>query len=152
MTSNIGADKFKDSREVGFMGSGDETPVKRLSAYFKPEFINRIDEVILFSPLEISALSKICENKLSQLKERISSLGITLDVSADVCRHIALRGKSKGMGARPIGRLITAEIENKIAKMIVDGMLKHGDTVRVSVFEDKIHCEKMLMALSSAEE
>lgn len=152
MTSNIGADKFKDSREVGFMGSGDETPAKRLCAYFKPEFINRIDEVILFSPLEISALARICENKLSELKERISSLGIALDVSADVCMHIATKGKSQGMGARPIGRLITTEIENKIAKMIVDGTLKSGDTVRASIFDDKIHCEKMLMALSSAEE
>lgn len=152
MTSNIGADKFKDSREVGFMCSGDETPAKRLGSYFKPEFINRIDEVILFSPLEISALARICENKLAELKERISSLGISLDVSADVCRHIATKGKSKGMGARPIGRLITTEIENKIAKMIVDGTLKSGDTVRASIFDDKIHCEKMLMALSSAEE
>ncbi len=152
MTSNIGADKFKDSREVGFMGSGEETPAKRLGAYFKPEFVNRIDEVILFSPLEISALAQICENKLVELKERIALLGITLDISADVCSHIATKGKSKGMGARPIGRLITTEIENKIAKMIVDGTLKTGDTVRASVFDDKIHCEKMLMALSSADE
>ncbi len=152
MTSNIGADKFKNSREVGFMGSGDESPAKRLGGYFKPEFINRIDEIILFSALDLSSLAKIAKKKIDELSARISALGITLNISEEALEHIAAKGKSKGMGARPIGRLITSEIENKIAEMIVEGSLSCGDSVRISLLDGKISCDKMLLALSSAEE
>lgn len=152
MTSNIGADKFRDLREVGFMGSGEETQAKRLTAYFRPEFINRIDEIILFSNLEIPALTKIAEKELIEFKERIFSLGISTEISSGVCEHIAKVSKSRGFGARPISRIIRAEIENEIAKMIVDGNLKSGDTVRISLADGKIRCEKMLMALYSADE
>lgn len=152
MTSNIGTDRFRDLREVGFMGGGEEAPTKRLSTYFRPEFINRIDEIILFSPLEIPTLEKIAKKELGEFKQRIQSLGISIEISADVCEHIAKVGKSKGLGARPINRIIRAEIENEIAKMIVNGDIKSGDTVRISLLDGKIRCEKMLMALYSADE
>ena len=152
MTSNIGADNFKGSREVGFFGSDDESAAKRLSGYFKPEFINRIDDIILFSALDLNALKNIAKSKIIMLKERISDLGIPLEFSEEVLEYIAQKGKKSGMGARPIGRLITGEIENRIAKMIIDGSLKSGDTLRFYLLDGKITCTKAVLALSSANE
>ncbi len=152
MTSNIGADKFKDSREAGFLTSSDTGASKLLRGYFKPEFINRIDEVILFSALDIYSLSKIAQNKISELSLRLSSLGILIEIGNGVTEHIARKGKTAGMGARPIARLITTEIENKIAKMIVEGGITRGDKVRIDIFDGEIKCQKNQLALSSAEE
>jgi len=152
MTSNIGADNFKGSREVGFFGSDDESAAKRLSGYFKPEFINRIDDIILFSALDLNALKNIAKSKIIMLKERISDLGISLEFSEEVLEYIAQKGKKSGMGARPIGRLITGEIENRMAKMIIDGLLKSGDTLRFYLLDGKITCTKAVLALSSANE
>lgn len=151
MTSNIGADKFKYSREAGFMNSSDSSSSKLLKGYFKPEFINRIDDVILFNNLDTSSLVKIAQNKISELSKRISSHGIALEVEDDVFDIISKNGKKDEMGARPIGRIITNEIENKIAKMMVEGILKNGDTIRVTQSCGKIECQKKILAISTAE-
>ena len=118
----------------------------------KPEFINRIDDIILFSALDLNALKNITKSKIIMLKERISDLGISLEFSEEVLEYIAQKGKKSGMGARPISRLITGEIENRIAKMIIHGSLKSGDTLRFYLLDGKITCTKAVLALSSANE
>lgn len=146
MTSNIGADKFKD-KNLGFMkGDSDNSLQERLKGYFKEEFINRIDEVVLFAPLDISALKQIAKIKISEIIIRLNNHNIILDVDTDIYEYIAQSGQKKGFGARPINRLITSSIENKIAKMIVDGSLSSGDTVRASVKNGEIVCEALVMS------
>ena len=152
MTSNIGADKFKESRGVGFMSSGDDSPAKRLSGYFKPEFINRIDEIILFSALDFDAMEEIAKKKISVFEKRVESKGIALEFSDEVYSFIAKKAKSAEMGARYIAKIITDEVENKIAEMIVSGSAGRGDTVGFSVMDGRIICSKKLLALSSFNE
>ena len=148
MTSNIGADKFKSSREAGFI-AGSESLAKCLYNYFKPEFINRIDDIIPFVSLEISALKEITRNKINELSSRIGSYGITLEIDDDAVDEIARMSKSEKMGARPISRVVTSKLGNEIAKMMVEGLIAHGDTVKVSLSSGKIECKKKLLAISS---
>ena len=151
MTSNIGADKFRGSRELGFMGGGDDSPAKRLTGYFKPEFINRIDDIILFSALDLVAILEITKTKTTAFKKRMDNLGITLEFADEVLELVAKKAKSTSMGARPIGRIITAEIENKVAEMIVAGEVLRGDTLRFSIADEKIILTKMHPALLSSD-
>ena len=152
MTSNIGADKFKNSREVGFMNSTDSPHSKLLNGYFKPEFINRIDEIILFSSLDADSLVRIAKNKISELSQRISSHGIEIELCDGVLEVLAETAKKEGTGARPIGRLIIDKIESKIAKMMLDGSLMRGDTVSVMLSCGKIECAKKILAIASSKE
>ena len=149
MTSNIGADKFKRDSGVGFFSSGiDESIQQKLRGYFKDEFINRIDEILLFSPLDNSALKEIAKIKIFELTSRLSSSGITVRTDSDVFDLLAEKAsKNKGFGARPLNRLIISEIENKIADMIVKNEINPGDDLHVFVKENKIDFKRVCLAL-----
>lgn len=149
MTSNIGADKFKNSSKPGFLnGSDDGSLYERLKGHFKDEFINRIDEILLFSALDNSALKEIAKIKIYELSQRLNETGIyikTDDEVYDSLAHEAL--KSKGLGARPLNRLIVSEIENVVADMIVSGEIKSGDCVSIRMVNNSIKCIKECLAL-----
>ena len=120
-----------------------------LRQYFKDEFINRIDEIILFDSLDTNALTEIAMIKINDLKERLMFLDINLEISDDVYLYLANRAiLQKGFGARPLNRLIVSQIENRIAEMVVDGRLKKGDTVGVGVADGNIICMKKDYALT----
>ena len=147
MTSNIGADNFGDNRSMGFMKDAqDESIAKKLKSYFKEEFINRIDEIVLFSPLDDSALKQIAEIKISEITERLKNNGIDINVDDSVYYFLAEKGKEKGFGARPLNRLITSKIENKLASMMVDGTITAGDCVNIFIKDDSLCCEKNAMS------
>ena len=147
MTSNIGADKFSDKKRLGFMNTfEDDSLQEKLRSFFKEEFINRIDEIILFSDLDISALKQIAKIRLSEIFVRLNSFDIFLDAEEEVYDFIAKAGRKKGFGARPINRIITSQIENKIAQMLVDGTLLGGDSIMLSVRDEKILCSKKTLA------
>ncbi len=148
MTSNIGADKFLGNRSLGFLQDEMKSSLhEHLKSYFKEEFINRIDDIILFSALSDSALSDIARRKISELSERIISAGITLLVDDAVYGYFAKKGRMRGFGARPMNRLILFEIENKLAEMIVAGDVAEGDRVLVSVKDDRLSIERHSMEL-----
>lgn len=149
MTSNIGADKFKGGNGVGFFSSGiDESIQQKLRGYFKDEFINRIDEILLFSPLDNSALKEIAKIKICELSSRLLSNGITISTDNDVFCHLAtISSKNKGFGARPLNRLITSEIENRIADMIVKNEIKTGDHLEIFINDNKIDFRRACLAL-----
>lgn len=123
MTSNIGADGFSKGMPTGFAVGEEEKSYdnvyQTLKKHFKPEFINRIDEIIPFEPLDTDTLSKIAALMLDKLAERLSYANVEFEVKDDVARYIAERGKRINLGARPIARIITTEIENKISKIIL---------------------------------
>lgn len=149
MTSNAGADKL-NSCGVGFIGDNknDKNIVQTLRAHFKDEFINRIDEILLFTPLDTSALKQIAKIRISELSERLYDSEISLTSDESVYEFLAeMATREPGFGARPLNRIIVSQIENKIADMMVYGELKPGDSVTLSVVAEHVICKKSCMAL-----
>ena len=137
MTSNVGSSKFEGG--LGFMKNASEQFIEeRLKSHFKEEFINRIDEIILFSPLDVNSLSEIARARLAEVRERIKCAGISLEIEDDIYRFFAEKGEMRGFGARPMNRLICRTVENKIAEMIVSGKIKKGATLLIKKENEEI--------------
>ncbi len=149
MTSNIGADKFKGGGVIGFNSTASNKSLQeKLKGHFKDEFINRIDEILLFCPLEHSALKDIAKIKICEIQNRLTLIGITLSSSDEVYDFLAQKAtETKGFGARPLNRLIQSLIENKIAEMIVNEKISSGDEVILILNNDSIECRKACLAL-----
>ena len=150
MTSNVGADSSSGTKSIGFIEKSHAEKVERLKRYFKAEFINRIDEIIPFSPLGIESLTAIAKNMLSLLRGRLNESGISLQIGDEVYEYIARKGKQYGSGARVLDRMITVEIENKVAKMIVSREIGFGDSVKVALSEGAVVCKKVVPALAAS--
>lgn len=143
MTSNIGSNKFAGHGSMGFLSSADDGDVReKLRGYFKEEFINRISDVILFSALDDDSMISIAKNKLAEVSRRAYNVGVTVEIEEDVYSYLATRAKIRGFGARPLVRLISEEIENRIADMIVSRNLSSGDTVKIGIQDGRIFSEK----------
>ena len=150
MTSNIGNDNFLADKSMGFLNKNNNDSIQeKLRGTFKDEFINRIDEIILFSPLNVSALKEIAKNQLSDVITRINNLGINVRVDESVYDFIASESKQKGFGARPISRLIVSNIENDLAKIIITGQINVDDEIIVTVLNGKIFITTSCMAISA---
>ncbi len=150
MTSNVGAREIAGQGKVGF-GVGDETvnypaactaAMAELKKLFRPEFINRVDEIIVFRALGRAEVERIAAQLLSQMAERVESLGYLCDVRQGVAEHLAASGYDPVYGARPLRRALQAQVEDVIAEQILSGVYEKGDTVRVSVRDGKIACYK----------
>ena len=140
MTSNIGANKSAANGGLGFLKSSSDNDLReRLKPYFKNEFINRIDDVILFSPLDESSLAEIARIKVRSLLERINGYGIRAECAENVYVHLSRLAKAQGMGARPLERLIVQLIESPIADKIVRGELARGGAITVTEGDGTIH-------------
>ncbi|HKR80600.1 MAG TPA: ATP-dependent chaperone ClpB [Nitrospira sp.] len=137
MTSNIGSPQILEAQQKG---SGYEevrsVVMAELRRHFRPEFLNRVDETVVFHPLETDQLTKIVEIQLERLRGRLAERRITLVVSRPALRHLAERGYDPVYGARPLKRLIQQEIETPIARQLVKGELKDGDTAMVDMKKD----------------
>lgn len=148
MTSNIGAEELSVKTSLGFESSDDDSAENRvLSAVrnaFSPELINRIDEMIVFKPLESSELAKIGELALSDLEMRAEHIGIHLNYGPQVAETVAKCSDTARYGARPIRRRVTELIENRLAEMIVHNDISRGDGVDIDVSEGKILLTKCL--------
>ena len=150
MTSNIGADRLRKGSGLGFLAGSEKDDIRKvLRESFSDEFINRIDEIILFSPLDNSALKQIAKIKVSELAKRISDKGINVEFDDCIYDFLANKAKNRaGLGARPLIRIIVLEIENKIADMIVSGKASVGDSLLVTADENGIFCTKPCLALN----
>ena len=131
MTSNIGANIILDNiNENGeFKKDIDSDLRKELNNFFRPEFINRLDDIIVFKPLDKNNISKIVDLILNELNERLKSKEITISITDEVRNQIIERGFDPNFGARPLKRLIEHTIENNLAKKIVENQVKEGDNV-----------------------
>ena len=109
-----------------------------LKSFFKPEFINRLDEVIVFKPLLQEHIKKIADIQIKRLQKRLQNkqIGLTLDDKAK--EYIAVNGYDAEFGARPLKRLIENEIENPLAMMILDGRVKEGGNVKITSDSSKL--------------
>lgn len=132
MTGNIGAEELS-KRSLGFgAGKGGSADViSALKKQFRPELINRIDNVIVFERLTFPQLKRICSLMLRQVAERASTRGIDIRFSDEAVQELCRRAQSEDMGARPLRRVITAEIEDMLCRKIISGELSDGTVAEV---------------------
>jgi ATP-dependent Clp protease ATP-binding subunit ClpB len=107
-----------------------------VNASFKPEFLNRLDEVVLFDPLSVEDLARIVELQVAELGRRLHERRLTLDVSEGARAWLAMSGFDSAYGARPLRRLVQREIGDRLAKAILSGDIADGDTVLVDTATD----------------
>ena len=142
MTSNLGAEKLTNERRVGFGESSNTEENKlimnELKREFKPEFINRIDNIVIFNKLTTEDLIKILDIILMDLKDRIKNKKINLKVSDEVKKYIVENEIDLNYGARQLKRKVQEIVENRIAKRLVEGKLKEGETIEFYLQENMI--------------
>ena len=140
MTSNIGARLITDKKtSFGFSSADDadealESNVKKevleeLKRHFKPEFLNRVDDTIVFTKLSLEDIKKIAENMLAGLKKRLSTLEIEAEFDASAIEAVANAGFDKVYGARPLRRAIQSKIEDALSEKMLDGSINKGDKI-----------------------
>ncbi|HEY0186275.1 MAG TPA: AAA family ATPase, partial [Cellulomonas sp.] len=103
---------------------------------FKPEFLNRLDDTVVFDPLSVDELTRIVDLQVDHLAGRVRDRRITLDVTPAAREWLAIEGFDPAYGARPLRRLVQREIGDRLARMILAGELHDGDTVLVDRIED----------------
>ena len=152
MTSNAGAQNIVNPKSLGFATSENEgvnyekmkeKVMEEVKFTFKPEFINRIDDIIVFHTLQKDEIKQIAKLQLTQLAERADKqLTISLHYEESVYDFVMKKGYDEKYGARPLKRVIQSKIEDSLAEEILKGAVKKGDSIRVSEKEDKIYFEK----------
>lgn len=135
MTSNLGSEILLDNvKEDGVISSETKEQVMKLAqAHFKPEFLNRIDDIITFSPLTFDAIEKIADKFIGQLSARLSSQEIELKINDDARKWIAKEGYDPAYGARPLQRFITTHVETPLAKEIIAGKVMPHSVVTIGL-------------------
>ena len=143
MTSNIGSQYLLD----GITPDGEIRPAARelvmgeLRSHFRPEFLNRIDDIVLFKPLTPAEIERIVELMLNDLRDRLTDRRISLEVSDTARRFIASQGYDPVYGARPLRRFIAREIETRIARALIADAIPDGALIRVDLKGDEIVVE-----------
>jgi ATP-dependent Clp protease ATP-binding subunit ClpB len=140
MTSNVGSHAIADSE---LTDSERESAVQRaLKEHFRPEFLNRLDETIIFHSLDEERIGEIVRIQLEDLKERLRAKKIMLELDEKAIKYLAHRGFDPVYGARPLRRAIQNELMNPLAKEIISGKLGEGDKVKVSATDLNLQIEK----------
>lgn len=144
MTGNIGAGKLTDRKvNMGFNDiSADKNAKEKikedLKTVFKPEFLNRIDETIIFEPLSEDSVCNICRLMLDDLCKRAERSKIMLSYTDEVAKALAEKGYDRALGARPLKRIIVSLVEDKLAEMMLEGRIKEGDNKIINCNEQGI--------------
>lgn len=161
MTSNAGAHAIGHSRSLGFGSTIDtmrsyetmkEQVMKEVKDIFRPEFINRVDELIVFHALEQSDIDKIAYLMLSQVADRLNKRGMHLKFEDEVVALLSKEGYDPQYGARPLRRVIQRTVEDALSEEIIAGRLNLGDDVRLFVQDGKIAFEKASPSMNMEEE
>jgi ATP-dependent Clp protease ATP-binding subunit ClpB len=142
MTSNTGADiiqkNFKDLNEFNHEEVVDRTRdevVERLKQHMRPEFLNRIDEIVMFQPLKRKEIRRIVDIQFKQIQQRLAEAGIQLEATSEVLDHLGESGFDPQFGARPLKRVLQRVILNELSKDILSGRVTK-DAVVEAVLED----------------
>ncbi len=152
MTSNLGSQAILDLNKRGEFGFEEERSRKKsdaekvvrtkitemLHAHFKPEFLNRVDETIIFHSLAEKQIELIAELQLKEVEKRLQEKKIALKFDASVKKYLAKEGYNPDFGARPLKRVIQNEILDELALMIIEGKIKEGQMVEIAVEKGKI--------------
>ncbi|TCI59870.1 ATP-dependent chaperone ClpB [Exiguobacterium sp. SH0S2] len=134
MTSNIGADILLEAAKDGVIDEEEERQViERLRRHFRPEFLNRVDETILFHPLTRAQIGQIVEKAVARMGSRLTARSIRIEISDAAKAFIADEAYEPQFGARPINRYVQRTIETKLARSILAGDVEDGQTVMIDV-------------------
>ena len=154
MTSNAGAHTLRRQRTVGFGGGEDaersyenmkENIMGEVRNIFRPEFLNRVDEIIVFHALEQAEIDAIAQLLLGQVCKRLNERGITLDVDDDALSLISKSGYDLQYGARPLRRAIQRMVEDALSEEILTGHIRLGDHVRATAQDDRLAFEPVAL-------
>ena len=151
MTSNIGARLITDKKALGFTQNTENAEkenkeyeetkkevMEQLKKELRPEFINRIDEIIVFHKLTDEEISQIIDIMLKEVQNRLAAQKIKVEIEPEVKELIASKGVDKAFGARPLRRTIQSMLEDKLAEEILDGNLKKNKLTKIGVKDGKI--------------
>lgn len=149
MTSNVGARMITEPKRMGFSTAADEKArtyedmknniMGELKHTFRPEFLNRVDEVIVFHPLDEDHINKIVGLMLDNLVKRLRQNSITLEYTEDVKDYLARKGFDQTYGARPLRRAIQSMVEDRLAEEMLEGKVKTGDRVLIELKDDNLY-------------
>ncbi len=148
MTSNVGARQIAGENRLGFAAEpaagGDKNrrtaALGELKKQFRPEFLNRVDEVIVFHALSPAEVEQIAARMLDQLRERVERLGYVCTVDPAVAAQVAQAGYDPVYGARPLRRQLRQQVDDPLAEQLLAGVYRPGDTVVITVQEGRISC------------
>ena len=141
MTSNIGSEYLMQTDAVA---GGELTADVRdrvmatMRGYFRPEFVNRLDDIVLFKPLTEAEIERIVELMFNDLRDRLAERQMTLEISAAALRYIAEQGFDPVYGARPLRRFIAREVETKIGRALIAGDVRDGAVIRVDLEQSEL--------------
>lgn len=140
MTSNLGSEYLLDGvQKDGTVSQQAKDQVRQLiGKAFKPEFLNRIDDIIMFHPLSLDDVKKIAAKDLHELGTRLADQQISLDITPEAQTWLADKGYDPAFGARPLQRLITSAVETPLAKELIRGTIQPGQEVVITVADDQL--------------
>ncbi|OGI68783.1 ATP-dependent chaperone ClpB [Candidatus Nomurabacteria bacterium RIFCSPLOWO2_01_FULL_41_12] len=149
LTSNIGSQFVEKMESIGFSNNSNkqdysqmkEKVTEALKDNFRPEFLNRLDEIVVFDVLSLEAIAEIVNLRIKIVRERLNSKGINFEITEEALAHLAKEGYDPHYGARPLNRLIQNKILNPVASYIISNGVKKGNTVSVSVKNKEIFIE-----------
>ena len=154
MTSNVGSQFIAEMGPLGFIGEEAKNENRRESArekvmtalreQFRPEFLNRVDEVIIFDYLGTEEIKKIVELEIAKVAKRMATQGIELEVTGKAKELLAERGFDQNLGARPLKRVIQKTLLNPLALKIVSGEIGPGSKVIIGVEKGEIDIQQAL--------
>lgn len=151
MTSNIGSQHIQKMQSVGFSTHDGESQeynatkervMDSLRQFFRPEFLNRLDDVVIFDVLPKETVHEIVAVQLQEIIARLEKKGITIEVEPDVLAHLSEKGYDPQFGARPLRRLIQTDVLNEVAMQMVKGEVSEGDVMVISKNGDDIAVQK----------
>ena len=152
MTSNVGVSSLNEKQAIGFeTGNAEEKSADRtreiiereVKDAFAPEFLNRLDEVIMFNPLSEENIEEITGLMLEKTRQRLNNIDIDIEYDQEVVKLLAKDGFNEEYGARPLERHITKMIEDRLAEDILDGKLNRDAVIKLSVKNDDLHFENI---------
>ena len=151
-TSNLGTDKLHSQAHIGFEAGADagsmeydklqEKVSSAIEHHFRPEFLNRIDQIVVFRPLDEKAIKKIAVLEFNKLRDRLKSQNISLSANKAAIKWIAEHGFDPSFGARPMRRIIADHIESPVSEMLLKDEIVSGDRVTLNVNQDQINIVK----------
>jgi ATP-dependent Clp protease ATP-binding subunit ClpB len=138
LTSNLGSQFLNDLDEDELAKSAEESVMKVVRAHFRPEFLNRLDEIVLFNKLSRHNMQKIVEVQIGKLAKRLATKNINLKLDESAKKYLAAKGYNSVYGARPLKRVIQREIENILAEKILRGEIKDGQILKIKAVEEEL--------------
>ena len=146
MTSNVGAETLKKQGVLGFSKQDEETGYEKMKEMlleeakktFRPEFLNRIDEVIVFRNLTREELLKIADLEMAKVKERLAEQKISVQLDKKAMEFLITKGYDEKFGARPLRRVISRYIEDKLSEDVLKGTYKKGATIKITANKEKL--------------